>query len=1023
METLCDAVDIVKSHVVTKGSVNLEHKGDNEDDIQTSASADGDVFSLEPSASDVVIKQELMDDDDNPTSLYEVQTSDGEIQQIVQYIQIENLPTPGQATAQTDEYQTTPDEEQFEVCEINMTDLKKFADGTQILQVLYVPQDLSKDLTAGDSSHKCLICSNSFATVDLLKTHMSTHNPRPQFRELRAIMTQTDESVFQNKPVSVVVPSAQLEQNEPVGSGGQVNSVNSESIFNSVNSNLGGIKHTKKGASKTGNTCQICSKTFVSASKLTRHSYLHTGEKPFACEICHRRFTQIAHLKVHVELHTGQYVYRKLYPCPHCGKKFTSKSNIQTHLVIHTGVKAHKCQQCGKCFALASHLKRHEFSHTGQKPFTCAICRKCFTTKCSMVIHSRQHSGERPFSCNMCGRSFYDKTHLRRHIKLHKRMYKCSKCPSRFMNILMLNSHLKTHETVNDSIQTTEDVVKLVESIKKSTPKSNIPKVRKYRTQQTLSPSLPVVHLPPEEQDSALEDFTLDLLGADNIVKHETVHSYSLKSKVGDSKEVKNRCNQCGKGFAHPSNLLKHKKTVHSSLRQYKCDVCQRSFTQNAHLKVHKQTLHPDPGEKILYQCGVCFRQFNVQKNAERHMKHVHLGQEQKKMLQCKLCDKRFAFPVQLKRHLRKHEDETSRQCDQCNKKFTSLWHFTMHYRTHTGEKPYECDICMLKFGDKSTLTRHKKGAHEKVSRLTCGVCKKTFSSKGHLVKHLKRHPETRRAVLMAQGNTKEDGPNKESVPYVPGQKYQCGECQEEFAYFANAFAHMKVHAENGEMPLKCPFCEADFSDMNVMKKHIREHTGEPEPERTQVCNFCNKKFYKRKTLKTHLEKMHSTVEDDKAPIKIKLEPGIESQSLLNDSGSEVGISTVVLNEHGKKVKHEDIEPNQVVEHGDIVEQTLPFCSTSQVIDNGNNQFTLQVLKQEEGAEDEIITVVLMDPVPVQDEHNGQKQMLETEAAKVLHSLNSSKAEVIEMVVSALGDVQQSAEAKEPELIIDSHTL
>ncbi|XP_041351949.1 zinc finger protein 585A-like [Gigantopelta aegis] len=995
METLCDAVDILNSHVMTRANLNVKKKGNRQDDVQMNASA-GDVLLLESPTTDVVIKQELIEtDDNNASSMYEVQTADGEVQQIVQYIQIENVPTEGQTTTPTDEYESTLEGEDFEVCEINMSDLKEIADGKHILQVLYVPQDFNMASTTGDMSQKCLICSESFKTVDLLKIHMNTHNPRPHFRELRAIMTQTDESLLQGNTVNVTMPSVQFENSEPVESDQQINAIDAENILNPVaqiNSNLGGMKHTKKVLSKTSNTCHICSKTFVSASKLIRHSYLHTGEKPFACDICHRRFTQIAHLKVHVELHTGQYVYRKLYQCPHCGKKFTSKSNIQTHLVIHTGVKAYKCHQCGKSFALASHLKRHEFSHTGQKPFTCGTCGKSFTTKCSMIIHSRQHSGERPFSCNMCGRSFYDKTHLRRHIKSHKKLYKCNKCPSRFMNILMLNSHLKTHNTVNDSIQTTEEVVKLVQSIRKSTPKLGIPKVRKYRTQQPLSPSLPVVHLPPEEPETALEDFALNILNVGSVLQHDAAHSYSLKSKLGDSKEIKNKCNLCGKGFAHPSNLLKHKKTVHSSLRPYKCDVCQRSFTQNAHLKVHKKTLHPDPGEKILYQCGVCFRQFNVQKNAERHMKHVHLGQEQKKNLKCKLCEKTFAFPVQLKRHLKKHEDETSRECDQCGKKFTSLWHFSMHYRTHTGEKPYECEVCLLRFGDQSTLTRHKRGTHENVSRVTCGVCKKTFSSKGHLVKHLKRHPETRRAVLMAQGSA------KEYMPVTASQKYQCGECQEEFTYFANAFAHMKVHSENGEVPLKCPFCNADFSDMSAMKKHIRQHTGEPEPEKSQVCNFCSKRFYKKKTLKTHLEKMHSTMESNKRTMRVKLESELASQSSINHISSVSGITALEANEHGE-----------------VMEQTLPFYSTSEE-NNGNNQLTVQVLKQEEGAEDDIITVVVMDPSTasqVQDEQIKKQQTLENEAARVLHSLNNSKAAIIELDIPALEGAQHIVEPKE----------
>ena len=46
-------------------------------------------------------------------------------------------------------------------------------------------------------------------------------------------------------------------------------------------------------------TCAICSKSFPSASKLERHSVVHTGKHPFTCTICNKSFTQNASLKTH----------------------------------------------------------------------------------------------------------------------------------------------------------------------------------------------------------------------------------------------------------------------------------------------------------------------------------------------------------------------------------------------------------------------------------------------------------------------------------------------------------------------------------------------------------------------------------------------------------------------------------------------------------------------------------------------------------------------------------------------------
>ncbi|XP_035530622.1 zinc finger protein 770-like [Morone saxatilis] len=47
------------------------------------------------------------------------------------------------------------------------------------------------------------------------------------------------------------------------------------------------------------NRCDICFKDFVSPSKLKRHYFIHTGQRPFRCDICGKTFTQSAHVRTH----------------------------------------------------------------------------------------------------------------------------------------------------------------------------------------------------------------------------------------------------------------------------------------------------------------------------------------------------------------------------------------------------------------------------------------------------------------------------------------------------------------------------------------------------------------------------------------------------------------------------------------------------------------------------------------------------------------------------------------------------
>lgn len=54
--------------------------------------------------------------------------------------------------------------------------------------------------------------------------------------------------------------------------------------------------------------CEVCQKNFASKQNLKEHSFIHTGEKPFACPVekCGRRFRQASQLSFHKKLHFRQ---------------------------------------------------------------------------------------------------------------------------------------------------------------------------------------------------------------------------------------------------------------------------------------------------------------------------------------------------------------------------------------------------------------------------------------------------------------------------------------------------------------------------------------------------------------------------------------------------------------------------------------------------------------------------------------------------------------------------------------------
>jgi KRAB domain-containing zinc finger protein len=241
--------------------------------------------------------------------------------------------------------------------------------------------------------------------------------------------------------------------------------------------------------------CNICGKNFLQPADLTRHSRIHSGEKPFSCSECGKSFAQRGDLTRHIRVHTGE----KPFTCIICLKRFAQSGDLTRHIRVHTGEKPFSCGVCLRNFSQSGDSIRHTRVHSGSshinftgvkeeelprkspvctedqylqkifpskyqykgfpaasqiilqrtrdKPFVCTECEKSFYRASDLSRHNRIHSGEKLFSCDVCEKSFFQSSDLNRHKLVHsgEKSFSCDICGKLYARSFDLVRHKRIH--------------------------------------------------------------------------------------------------------------------------------------------------------------------------------------------------------------------------------------------------------------------------------------------------------------------------------------------------------------------------------------------------------------------------------------------------------------------------------------------------------------------------------------------------------------------------------------------------
>ena len=225
--------------------------------------------------------------------------------------------------------------------------------------------------------------------------------------------------------------------------------------------------------------------------------------------------------------------------------------------------------------------------------------------------------------------------------------------------------------------------------------------------------------------------------------KTKTVESKPVKKKRLFSSNEFLSCDQCNHSTPYPSNLKKHKRTVHEKVRalcvvcnqefadlknhtevvhekikNFKCDMCDYSCYRDFRLKVHKTNIHTKTSEWHI--CPQCFVRCS---DIDGHMQRVHINSVSSVYdFPCKDCKFLGKTKSALRSHVRSTHEKVMINCTVCAHR-VNKWKITVHMRKHIDNK-YKCKPCSKSYREKRDLAKHILYTHKNF-RYRCNFCDK----------------------------------------------------------------------------------------------------------------------------------------------------------------------------------------------------------------------------------------------------------------------------------------------------------
>ncbi|CAG5133871.1 unnamed protein product, partial [Candidula unifasciata] len=196
----------------------------------------------------------------------------------------------------------------------------------------------------------------------------------------------------------------------------------------------------------------------------------------------------------------------------------------------------------------------------------------------------------------------------------------------------------------------------------------------------------------------------------------------------------------------------------------------------------------------------------------------------------CRFCHAEFVDKQELELHMGvSHSTFAGRRLVSLLKPSQSSHHLK-------GQRPVlsdylSCNRCNIAFSDCVSLLSHTLKVHPELNQFNmCRLCDRLFDSSMSLHKHLKKvHEQTHDGAL------------------------KCPFCPAWLSSMELASIH-RVTLHTGAVPVHCPFCGAGYQNLHLMYNHVRSQHLQTE---AHVCPECQSSFPTSRLLSEHMRKTH----------------------------------------------------------------------------------------------------------------------------------------------------------------------